>query len=469
MGLFIRLAWRNLLRNRKRSTVTALGITLGIGFCITTLAIMDGLSNDLITGTTAGQVGHIQIHQKDYLAKRQLQQTIANNTELLQSVRQNSQITAAAARIYSFGYLSKDNKSVGVSLFGVEPDHEQRVTTLAEQMVSGTFLSTPTPWPLGQALNDEQKQLDEQLTAQAVADAFAELDGLFSDNSSTQQQTNQLIDTLAPLPDVPPKVILGVKLAKNLQADEGDIVTLLYETSLGAQQSLQLEVAGTSRQGTDLIDRTRIVFHLQDLQKLLQLPNQSHEIAIKTYDLATVVQVSDSVSEAISVHEQQLSVQTWSELRPDILALIQSNQALMGTLVFIIFLIAGVGVMNAMLVSVMERRKELCLLKALGLKGNNVVWLVTVETLMLTLVASIAGLIMGIALGSYLQHYGWDISQFGEFSLAGVGMTSALKAKLTLDNLLTPVVVMFIIALLAALYPALSAARLIPAQGMRSS
>lgn len=469
MRLFIKLAWRNLLRNRKRSIVTALGITLGIGFCITTLAIMDGLSHDLVTGTTAGQVGYLQIHQQDYLAKRQLQQTISHDTELLNVLRARKDISAVAARLYSFGYLSKNDKSVGVSLFGVEPQHERLVTTLAQQMVSGEFLSKPTPWPLSRPLTDAQLRLDEQLTAQAVAAAFAELDGLSSNTSSTQQHTNQLIDTLAPLPDVPPKVILGVKLARNLQANIGDVVTLLYETSMGAQQSLQLEVAGTSRQGTDLIDRTRIIFHLNDLQKLLQLPKQSHEIAIKTYDLTTVARTQNALTPVIAEHKQPLTVQTWSQLRPDILALIQSNQALMGTLVFIIFLIAGVGVMNAMLVSVMERKKELCLLKALGLKGSNVVWVVTIETLLLTLIASMAGLIMGITLGSYLQQYGWDISQFGEFSLAGVGMTTALKAKLTLDNLFTPVFVMFIIALLAALYPALSAAKLIPAQGMRSS
>ncbi|BBN83577.1 hypothetical protein PA25_35620 [Pseudoalteromonas sp. A25] len=469
MGLYIRLAWRNLLRNTKRSSVTALGITLGIGFCITTLAIMDGLSHDLITGTTQGQVGHIQVHEQDYLAKRQLQQTIENNSQVLLELRDLNSVKAAAARLYSFGYLSKDDKSIGVSLLGVEPKHERQVTSLAEQIVDGSFISEPTPWPKGQALSEAQLALDEQLTEQAIANAFAELDGLDTTSNELQLHTNELIDTLAPLPFTLPQVVLGVKLAKNLQANVGDEITLLFETAQGAQQSLQLQVAGISRQGTDLIDRTRMIFHLEDLQKLLQLPNQSHEIAISTMNLQKVDFAQQVISDVLGSSYPQLSVQTWSQLRPDILALIQSNQALMGTLVFIIFLIAGVGVMNAMLVSVMERRKELSLLKALGLKGPNVVWLVTVETLVLTFVASIAGLAMGIVLGSYLQKYGWDISQFGEFSLAGVGMTSALKAKLTLNNLLIPVIVMFVIALLAALYPAFSAARLEPAQGMRAS
>ncbi|ATC95333.1 ABC transporter permease [Pseudoalteromonas tunicata] len=469
MGLFIRLAWRNLIRNRKRSAVTALGITLGIGFCITTLAIMDGLSNDLITGTTQGQVGHVQVHQKEYLAKRQVQQTIANNEDILEQLRAIGGVKGAAARLYSFGYLTRGNKSIGVSLAGIEPTEEVNVTSIAEQIIEGEFLSAPTPWPQGQALTSEQELLDKQLTDQAIADAFAELEGDMSTASVTlQEQTDQLIDILAPLPEVAPKVILGVKLAKNLQAQIGDKVVLLYETSLGAQHSLELQVAGISRQGTDLIDRTRIVFHFNDLQKLLQLPNQSHEIALSSDSLQKVDALQQQVQTVLSSHTD-LTVQSWSQLRPDILALIKSNQALMGTLVFIIFLIAGVGVMNAMLVSVMERRKELSLLKALGLKGGNVVWLVTVETLLLTFVASLAGIAMGLILGSYLQQNGWDISQFGEFSLAGVGMTSALKAKLTVENVITPVVVMFIIAILAALYPAFSAARLVPAQGMRAT
>lgn len=470
--LFWQFAWRNLGRNRKRTLITGAGIAVGVGLCIGTLGIMEGLNINLIKGTTDGQVGHVQIHHPDFLDNRRLRQTVNQVSSVQDTVVGKGGVTASSARLYSWGYLTKDSKSVGIQLLGVQPDQEAQVTQIPEQVIQGEFVVTATPWGEQQALTQAQKALDRQLTLQAIDSVFAELeDEQLNSNSDTgalDQQTRDLVDQLAPLPDVPPAIVLGTKLAKNLKAQVGDQLALLYENALGAQSSIDVTVAGISRTGTDLIDRTRVIIHIEDMQKMLQLNDQAHEVAIRLAEPKTADSAASAIGQALA-SGQSLSVKSWSQLRPDILALILSNQVLIGSLVFIVFLITGVSMLNAMLVSVMERQREISTVKALGFSVSRVTGLIMVETFLLTVFASIAGIALGLIFGGFLKYVGWDIGQFGEFSISGVGMGSVLRAEITLFAIWFPLTIMFVINLLAALYPAIKAARVSPAAGMRST
>ncbi|MGH8527638.1 MAG: ABC transporter permease, partial [Gammaproteobacteria bacterium] len=197
------------------------------------------------------------------------------------------------------------------------------------------------------------------------------------------------------------------------------------------------------------------------------LDDQAHEIALRVTDPPYAADAADALRARLA--DVPLSVQSWSELRSDILALIASNEALMGMLVFIVFLIAGLGVLNTMLVSVMERQKELSIMKALGFSPVTVTALVVLETVVLTVGASLVGLVIGLGLSLYLQYIGWDISDFGEFSLSGVGMANVLRARVAATTLILPLVAMWVIAVFAALHPAIKAARVSPAVGMRAT
>ncbi len=472
--MYWKCAKRNLGRNAKRSVITGVGIALGLGLCMATLGIMDGLSHNLITGTTDSQVGHIQLHHPDYLKERRLRQTLLEQQRLTEKLLSVEGVQAVSPRLLGWGYLSAGDKSFGVQLQGFDPVVESQVTTLANQLEDGEMIQQPTPWKQGGVLTEADRQLDRQLTEAAIDNA---LDNLEADvglavNSELLNQTETLVDLIAPTSDQPPAVVLGYKLAKNLNVNIGDSLTLLYENALGAQSSVIVRLQGTSKFGVDLIDRTRVILHLQDLQRLLLMENQVHEVAIRLNEpkLADdmLVQLKRVIGQDTLLEQQNVSIQTWSQLRPDILALILSNQALMGSLAFIIFLIAGVGVMNTMLVSVTERKHEFGLMKAIGFSPTQITTLVMLETSVLTLLGALAGILIGLLLTAYLYFFGIDISQFGEFSMSGVGMSQKLTAQLTLVSLLTPLVVITLISMLAALYPAIQAARISPIMGMRS-
>ncbi len=471
MNTTVKMAWRSLARNRRRSGVTAAGIALAMAMCMATLGLMDGLSLDLIRGTTDGEVGHVQIHHPQYLASRRLADTVPAAPADLQVLREHAHVAAASRRLYAWGYLSSSAGSGGVQLMGIEPAHETRVTRIHTTLVQGEFVPfEPTPWAEPQPLDDAQRALDRRLTEQAIEKAFAQIERPAGRRPVTQpgdlDAGAALAERLAPRPAQPPAAVLGSKLAANLGVGVGDTVHLLYENTLGAQSTLQLRVAGVLRSGLDTTDRSRVLMHVDDVQKMLLLGGQAHEIAIRVGDPRQAEAVAASLAAALGAGTQR-EVLSWSQVRPDIMALIASNQALMGTLVFIVFLIAGTGVLNTMLVSVMQRQKEISLLKALGQTPRAIVAGVLLETLLLTALACAAGLALGSLANAYLHHQGIDVSRFGGFSLSGVNMAPVLRANLTVDSALVPLASLFVVALLAAWFPARTAARVPAAAGMR--
>ena len=475
MSTVYRMAWRNLGRNAKRSRVTGLGLALALALCMATLALMDGLSQELIQGTTEGEVGHIQIHEPRYLDSRALRRSVPADAQALAALRSAEGVQGVSARLYAFAYLSHGSRSSGVQLMGLDPEQEAAVTVLHRKRSSGEWLSAEaTPWRQAQALSESQQAADQALTEAAIAEAFARLEGRATSAGTATPSTDAslaLAEQLAPGPSRRPGVVLGAKLAANLglSADPegrwGQVLELLVEGAHGVQSHLELEVRGVMQTGLDHQDRSRLLLHLSDLQHMLQLPDQAHEIALRLTDPGQADARAAALQAQLGEAQQ---VQSWSQLRPDVLALIAANRALMGTLVFIVFLIAGVGVLNTMLVSVMERQRELSLLKALGLAPRKVLLLVMAETVLLCLAGGLVGLTAGAALVAWLQIHGLDVSRFGEFSLSGVGMAPVLRAQLSAAGAALPLVMLVLISVVSALVPALWAARLAPAAGMRA-
>lgn len=473
MSSTYKMAWRSLSRNRRRSFVTGAGIALAVAMCMATLGLMDGLSRQLIDGTTELEVGHVQVHHPAYLSHRRLGDTLPAAAQDLAPLQQRSEVLGVSARVFAWGYLCAGSQCGGVQLMGLDPQQEARVTRLAGTLTAGEFVpQLPTPWPEPRGLSEAQQAQDRELTEAAIDDAFAQYSGQATPVRKSRPPADEqdlgglLAEQQAPKPLQTPRVVLGSKLAANHGLKVGDRVQLLYEGSQGAQSTLDLEVVGLASTGIDAIDRSRVLLHLADLQKMLVIGEQAHELALRLREPrqaeALAQQIAAGYRDGIA-----REVLPWSKVRPDILALIASNQALMGSLVFIVFLIAGVGVLNTMLVTVMQRQKEISLLKALGRAPAHIVLLILTETLVLAGAACLGGLLAGALLLAWLQQHGLDLSGFGGFSMSGVNMAPVLKAELTLQSALLPLVSLLLVSLLAACFPAVAAARVPAATGLR--
>ena len=463
LGLVLRIAWRNLGRNRRRTLITGAGIALGAALCIGAVGILDGLDLQIVRSVTDGELGHVQVHAPDYLRSRKLRDAF-DPSAAMPVLDHAGHVTGVAPRIYGWGFAAKDAQSAGVQLMGIDPQREPAVTNL---LPAGSSLPVaPTPWKKAVPLTDQQRAEDAALTKAATEAAIAEIDATAPAASppATRDETRALLAQVAPRPDAPLPALVGAGLARKLHVQAGDTFSVISQDLDGAQVDVDVRVIGLLHTSSDALDRTRVVMNWRDLQRMLGLGAQVHEIAMR------LDQPSRAADVVAALHQQaalgKLDVESWTQLRPDAVAIVGANDALSETLVFLIFLVSALGVTNTMLMSIFERKREFGVLKALGMRPAMLVAMVVAETVLLASVAASAGLIAGWGLDELLLHVGLHTSQ-AAFSLAGTSVDPVLHAAITVKGLLMPVAALIGMAFVASLYPAFSAARVQPAVGMR--
>ncbi len=499
-----RLAWRNLGRNLRRTLTTASALAFGISLCVATYGLIDGLSAQLVNALTRLDLGHVQVHNPKFADSRNLQDRIADPAAALSAARAIDGVKGATARGYAYGLVSGKRKSSGVELVGVDPQHEPLVTELGKQLREGRYLETQaTPWPAGRALSAAEKATDRALTEAAESRAIDEIEDLDSLDEQPEpaegdgpaaakkeqpgeggrngpkearappktgggdlKATATLARTLSPPPSRPLRVILGSSLTRVLGTKLGGQLYISTLTTDGQAEAVFLEVIGIYETGTQLHDRHRIYLHLADLQRLTHLGKTAHEIAISVGmpDQAT------AIAKALGPQLPKNLVRPWNVVRPDIQQMITINTVSTDLMVLIIFIVATLGVVNTMLMNVFERTRELGVLKAIGMSGGKIVGLIVSETFLMVLCAALVGTGLGLALDAYMVHYGVDLTSItGGFSLSGIGIKPIIYGVVTLRGVLMPTAVLATSCVLASLYPAIRAARMQPAIGMRET
>lgn len=478
-GLLLAIAWRNLGRNRRRTLIAGAGIALGVGMCIASFGVMDGMSSDMVRSITDVELGHIQVHEPGFSARPKLDLAFDKAKARTRAAEKTRGVEAVSPRVLGWALASTRRQSTGVQLVGVDPAHEARVTKLDQRITKGRYLpEAATPWPAAKKLTKKQKELDQQLTQGETERAEAEIEALGGGGAPAEKppthlpsvqklrgSTEKLLEQVAPKPDSPPPLLLGDKLARKLQAKPGTRVSLMAEDLDGNPVNVDFHVVGIVHTGDQALDSVRAVANLADVQRLLGLGDRAHELAIRLEDPGDAASVAHTL--AAEPAFKGLDVKTWKQLRPDVVAMVQTNSAMTAIMVAIIFAIAAIGVADAILMSVFERHRELGMLKAIGMRPGSIVTMVTTETFLLGLGASLAGALLGLGIDLYLLHHGIPLGGLSSTTLAGATIPPVLHATITAEGVLLPLVMMVVMALLAALWPAFVAARTAPVVAMR--
>ncbi len=501
----LRLAWRNLGRNRRRTFATGVSLAFGMSLCIASFGLVDGMNAQMLHALTRLDLGHVQVHHPDFVGKKKPEAQIEDPAAVIDAARANPAVRGVAPRIYIFALVSGKGKSSGIELVGVDPVKEQGVTELHRELIEGAYLeAAPTPWPPGRELSEAELAADEGLTEAAEDDAADEIDGLVGldgegsdepapaeatepepaqpgsaqpesaqspspdDATARRARSLKLAAALHPPPDRPLQVVLGSSLAKVLGVSVGSEIYAAAATTDGMTESSFLRVQGIYQTGTQQYDRYRAYLHIEDVRRLAHMKTGVHEMAMVLESSELGPSVAADLTTRIG--NDQLVVRSWNVVRPDVAQMMQLNDVSTAIMVFIIFFVATLGVVNTMLMAVFERTRELGVLKAIGMSARKLMTLVVIETILLVLVASAVGAGLGLALDGYMVRYGVDLSSLtGGFSLAGIGINPVIYGVITPKGVVLPVVTLAVTCLLASLYPALRAARMQPAVGMRET
>jgi ABC-type lipoprotein release transport system permease subunit len=329
---------------------------------------------------------------------------VSNSSGILHYIERLKQVKAVTSRTLSSGMVSSPTTASGVNINGIFPDEENNVTQLASRIVEGQYLDT------------------------TVRNA----------------------------------VLIGEKLALKLNVKLKNKIVLTFQDTTGEMVAGAFRIAGIYRSKNASLDEINVYVHAADLNRLLNDPRAVHEIAILLYD----DNESEQVKAKIVNQFPGLSIKTWKELSPELDLVINSFNEYMYIFVGFILLALTFGIVNTMLMAVLERVREIGMLMAIGMSRVRVFLMVMLETIYLALIGGPAGLFIAYMTIRWTERSGIDISKFSE-GLASYGFSSIVYPELETHYYLPLTLMTVFTAILSAIYPAIRAVRLKPAEAIR--
>ena len=396
------MAWRNVWRNRRRTIVTVSAMSFALFVMILYSAMLEGYLEGMERSILDLEVGDVQVFAGDFRENPSLYTVIEEPEKLIEPLSADG--FTASARVLAFGLAAAGESSAGVSFRGVDVEQDATVSNIHEEVAEGRWLD----------------------------------------------------------PGDPKGVVLGRRLARILAVGVGDEIVVLTQGSDGAMAYDLYDVRGILRGIADATDRSGVFLNQSALRELLEVPTGVHQIIVRRPEEVDLAQAAMRVS----AFAPDLDVQTWRQLMPTLSSLLESSRSAMVMMSFIMYVAIGMLILNAMLMAVFERIRELGVLKALGVGPFEVLRLILLESGIQTALAMIAGTICAIPVVWYLRDTGLDLQSLAGVSVMGIAFDPHWRAVITVDVFTSPVVMLAIVVAIAVLYPAIKASAIRPVEAM---
>ena len=402
--LLIIMAWRNIWRNRVRSLVIMISVAMGLVAGLFVLGLYAGMLKDRMRTVIDKEVSHIQIHHPQFEDDHEAVFTMPDLAKTDSNLIHHPLVKATAPRSIALGMLATAEGSSGVQIMGVDYEEECSVSKLQSKIKEGSFGSA-----------DKKHQL-----------------------------------------------LVGKKLADKMKLRIGSKVVLTFTDKSGSIVSGSFRVSGVYKSENSRLDEVNVYVKRAELDPLLGLENECHEWAI----LLKSDDETDSMKHTVAEIYPSWKVESWKDISVETRLLIATTDQYSIIFVFIIMLALAFGIINTMLMAILERTHEIGMLVALGMNKVRLFLLVLWETVMLTVAGVPAGLGLGWLLLRYLESHGLDYSSAGE-AMAGFGFGNIIYPVFPWGQLLMVVYIVVATALLASILPSYQALRLKPMDAMR--
>ncbi len=402
--MVFKIAWLNIWRSPLRSFVVLGSVTIGVWALISLLSFSFGMVKSYVNNAIRLQTSHIQIHKPEFKEDQEVKYFMENPNEKLAEINQNEFVQASTARIVINGMLATSRGARGVAIRGVDPETEMLVTKFTEKIKQGEYFEA-----------DKKNQ-----------------------------------------------ILISERLAKKLKLKLRKKVVLQFQDLSGDIVAGAFRIVGLFNTENTPFDEGNVFVLRNDVNRLLGNGDVAHEIAIFLNDPSDL----DSAQIALKTTFPDLLVENYREISPDI-NLYESQIGVSATIFIIIFMLALIfGIINTMLMAVLERTRELGMLMSIGMNKMKVFGMVVFETILLGFIGAPIGLALGWLTVTYLAKNGLDLSAFAG-GMEQFGMSTIVYPDLNADIYIQLGLSVVITAILASIYPAYKAISLRPVDAIR--
>jgi len=399
MTMYLRLAWRNIWRHRRRTIIVVLAMGLGMALLVFYDGLLVGFQEAIYGNAIKVLGGNIQVHAAGYGEKADQMPLLplANNEAPIQAALAQPNVVTATSRINTSGMASNREGSFPVNITGLDPGREAPVSLIAQHITAGRNLAAD----------------DQDL------------------------------------------ILIGRGLAKAMDVEVGDRITLVGRSAHEQMRRRTMTVVGVFDIGLPAFEKRTVYISLYEAQDLYNLHGQATEVIIILKQIGQEAPVAAALNRALTGYE----IDTWEDSFPELRQALGMKNAVMGIFGLIILSIAGIGILNVMLMAVYERTREIGLLGAMGLKPRQILALFLAEGVMLGLVGALTGTVLGLLINGILSRVGIDYSQFANLTEYMALMSGRVYSTIVPGLMLKRALTVIVIATLAALLPAREAAR----------
>ena len=408
-----RLAWRNLWRHRTRTLIMTSAVAFSYGLCLFSMGMGDDGHQQMLDQAAEGAGGDVLVHAEGYWESKSSDLVIEEGERVLAAVETADGVRAAIPRMIITGLVSSASGTRPLFLQGIDPARERALRDFSEDLEAGVYLDAS--------------------------------------------------DRRDPL-------ILGAVIVEKLELELGDRVVLTASQPDGEVTRALFHLTGIIKTGFQEMDEMVGLTTLEAARNAVEAPGVLTQVGVVTEGELPSDTVAVRIRRALGSGMAGLEVLTWQEAVPEMVGFIEIDDAFLYIYLIVIFAIVAFAIANTFLMAVMERVREFGLLNALGLRGGGVARLLLTETLLMTGLALTIGFLLGFAGHIAASHWGIPVAMWGvdEMELSGVDFSSlVMRSKINPVKWFSASVLVVLVTLGSALYPAWRASRFEPAQAMR--
>lgn len=406
--MLLKLAWLNIWRNKRRTIITATSVFFAVLLAIIFRSLTDGIYDNMIHNVVSYSSGYLQIHKKGFWNEQSIDNTFVEDEKLYQELQKNSSVTHIIPRLQTFALASYTDKTKGVLVLGIIPSKEKEVNNLHDKITKGNYIES----------------LDENA------------------------------------------VVLGEGLASQLKLNVNDSIVLLGQGYHATNAAAKYKVKGLIKLGSVDLNNNVVYMPIKQTQLMFGAENQLSSVSLSLVNSKNLENIKTTLQKSLDTTKYE--IMTWKEMMPELDQFIEADSSGHYIIIGVLYIIISFGLFGTLLMMIFERKHELGILIAIGMKKSLLALILLLESILISLIGCIVGIIGGALIVKWFTihpiHLTGEIKQVYE----DYGIESIIYFSNQGQIFIAQAFIVLALSILLAFYPGYKVMKLKPVEALNS-
>jgi len=469
------IAWKNVWRNKTRSLIVIAAVTIGVFAGIFSMAAINSSVVQRIDAAVNEELSHIQVNNKDFRSSADIQNVITDYPEVVAELESTHGVTEVSGRIIIRGIASTAAKSAGVEITGINVEKEKEIFTISKKLISGTgsYFETDTKFNtafIGEKLAKELNIIRYILSPEAIAslkeggmpsDIVSKVETLQGQRFISDKKFIKAYEKILEPGEIQK---YGWKIREAAWSyREGSKIILSFLDINNNQTGAAFRVCGIFRTNNDMFESTSLFVPIDELRQLTGMKEGIfHRAIAKLEDNDITDKATPEIRQKLSGYE----VLNWKEIQPDLAMMADFMNQIYSVFMVIILAALAFGIVNTMLMAVLERTRELGMLMAVGMNRRKIFIMIMLESIFLSIVGGFAGMAVSEVVIAITGKTGINLMKYSE-GMEAFGYSAHLFPTIDPQFFITTTILIILTGIISSIYPARKALRLNPVEAIR--